>query len=219
MDSETASPKVSTRDRILDAAILRFSRQSYEATGLRDIAADVGVDVAYVHRCFGSKERLFAAAVEATLKPELLLGGSAEDLAATLAHELFHHTEGHGPHRVRPLDLVIHSLSSADASQVLREVVTRSFIEPLAAKLGHADALNASLITAFLAGTGLLRTVLGIAPLLETEGGRLEAMMAAALGGIVASATAVPEPARSALRTRRVRAPLCRAARTAARRT
>ncbi len=189
------SAKVATRDRILDAAIVRFSRQSYEATGLRDIAADVDVDVAYVHRCFGSKERLFAAAVEATLKPELLLGGKAEDLAATLAHELFHHAEGHGPHQVRPLDIVIHSLSSADASRVLREVVARSFIEPLAAKLGRADALNAALITALLAGTGILRTVLGIAPLQETEGGRLEAMMTAALTGIIASADAATKPA------------------------
>ncbi|KPF89991.1 TetR family transcriptional regulator [Rhodopseudomonas sp. AAP120] len=185
---ETPPAKITTRDRILEAAILRFARQSYEATGLRDIAADVDVDVAYVHRCFGSKERLFAAAVEATLKPELLLSGTAADLAATLAHELFHHAEGYGPHDVRPLDIVIHSLSSADASRVLRDVVARSFIEPLAAKLGHADALNASLITALLAGTGILRTVLGIAPLQETEGGRLEAMMTAALAGIIASA-------------------------------
>ncbi|MFC0240750.1 TetR/AcrR family transcriptional regulator [Rhodopseudomonas telluris] len=186
--------KVTTRDRILDAAILRFARQSYETTGLRDIAADVDVDVAYVHRCFGSKERLFAAAVEATLKPELLLTGKADDLAATLAHELFHHAEGHGPHQVRPLDIVIHSLSSADASRVLREVVSRSFVEPLAAKLGHADALNAALITALLAGTGILRTVLGITPLQETEGGRLETMMTAALAGIIASADVTTEP-------------------------
>ena len=31
-----------TRDRILKAAMLRFSTQSYEETGLREIAADVG---------------------------------------------------------------------------------------------------------------------------------------------------------------------------------
>ncbi|MBI5132747.1 MAG: TetR family transcriptional regulator [Rhodopseudomonas palustris] len=186
---DAPSAKVTTRDRILDAAILRFSRQSYEATGLRDIAGDVGVDVAYVHRCFGSKERLFAAAVEATLQPEVMLSSKAEDLAATLTKEVIQ-AEDYGPHDVRPLDIIIHSLSSADASRVLREVVARSFIEPLAAKLGHADALNASLITALLAGAGILRTVLGIAPLQEAEGGRLEAMMTAALQGIIASADA-----------------------------
>ena len=185
---ETPPPKGTTRDRILDAAILRFSRHSYEATGLRDIAADVGVDVAYVHRCFGSKERLFAAAVEATFRPELMLTGEADDLAATLARELLNPADGYGPNEVRPLDIVIHSLSSADASRVLRDVVERSFIAPLAARLGHTDALNASLITALLAGTGILRTVLGIAPLQKMEGGRLEAMMAAALGGVIASA-------------------------------
>lgn len=44
-----------TRDRILNAAILRFARSSYESVGLRDIAADAGVDVAYVHRLFWFK--------------------------------------------------------------------------------------------------------------------------------------------------------------------
>ncbi len=55
-----------TRDRILKAAILRFSTHSYDHTGLRDIAADVGVDMAYVHRSFGSKEKLFYEAVKAS---------------------------------------------------------------------------------------------------------------------------------------------------------
>ena len=38
-------PEDTTRERILKAAILRFSTHSYEETGLRDIAADVGVDI------------------------------------------------------------------------------------------------------------------------------------------------------------------------------
>jgi len=54
--TETNSTPQSTVDRILAAAVKRFATNSYEATGLRDIASDAGVDVAYVHRRFGSKE-------------------------------------------------------------------------------------------------------------------------------------------------------------------
>lgn len=76
-----------TRERILKAAILRFSTHSYEATGLRDLAADVGVDVAYVHRCFGSKEKLFREALKASMKPERLFGEEG-DMATFLAREM-----------------------------------------------------------------------------------------------------------------------------------
>jgi AcrR family transcriptional regulator len=55
MRRRSTESTVATRDRILNAAMERFSRTSYEQTGLRDIAADVGVDVAYVHRCFARK--------------------------------------------------------------------------------------------------------------------------------------------------------------------
>ena len=48
-----------TRHSILVAATRRFLQDSYECVGLRDIAGDVGVDVALVSRYFGSKEELF----------------------------------------------------------------------------------------------------------------------------------------------------------------
>ena len=64
-----------TRERILKAAMLRFSTYSYEETGLRDIATDVGVDTAYVHRSFGSKEKLFREAVDAIVRPEMWFVG------------------------------------------------------------------------------------------------------------------------------------------------
>ncbi|MFD2029187.1 TetR/AcrR family transcriptional regulator [Ancylobacter dichloromethanicus] len=48
-----------TRQTILTAAAKRFASASYDEVSLRDISADVDVDVAYVHRSFGSKENLF----------------------------------------------------------------------------------------------------------------------------------------------------------------
>src|SRR6266516_3505303 len=48
-----------TRAALLAAARVRFARDGYEATNLRNIAADVGVNVALISRYFGSKEGLF----------------------------------------------------------------------------------------------------------------------------------------------------------------
>ncbi len=90
MPRQAAKPrKVTTRERILEAAMLRFSKASYDATGLRDIAADVGCDVAYVHRCFGSKERLFAEVVGSALQSRRFLAEMDGDLPAALARRAF----------------------------------------------------------------------------------------------------------------------------------
>ncbi|WP_440640910.1 TetR/AcrR family transcriptional regulator [Bradyrhizobium sp. PUT101] len=180
-------PKVATRDRILNAAVLRFSSHSYEQTGLRDIAADVGIDVSYVHRCFGSKEQLFAEAVEATVHPARLLTGTAGDLPGTLAKHVFARDATQARDEVGPLDIIIRSLSSPEASPVLRDFMLNDFITPLASKLDQPAARRAALIAAFLAGVGILRNVLGVAPLLEAEGGDLESLIAKTLEDMMKS--------------------------------
>ena len=53
-----------TRDAILAAARERFSEHGYDRVRMRDVAADAGVDVALVTYHFGSKDGLFAAALE-----------------------------------------------------------------------------------------------------------------------------------------------------------
>ena len=143
-----------TRDRILNAAILRFARSSYETVGLRDIAADVGVDVAYVHQCFGSKERLFAEALEATVEPAKLFDGPAEDLAGLLAKQIFARDKGRGRNTVGPLDIIIRSLSSAEASVVHREFTRDNIIRPLAEKIGPKVDIRAAVITALPTSAG-----------------------------------------------------------------
>ena len=57
-----------TRQRILQAAMIRFARHPYEDARLRDIAADAEIDVAMVHRAFGSKEQLFVEVVRAAFQ-------------------------------------------------------------------------------------------------------------------------------------------------------
>ncbi|MGV6876330.1 TetR/AcrR family transcriptional regulator [Pseudochelatococcus sp. B33] len=161
----------STRERILKAAMLRFSAHSYEETGLRDVAADVGVDPAYVHRCFGSKEKLFLEAVRATTQPERLFSKDADELAPTLAAELL---AERGENEIRSLDIVIRSFSSPAASRVLRDSLMEDFVCPLMRKRGQVSEKRAALVAAFLIGAGILRNVIRADPLLELDGRELE---------------------------------------------
>lgn len=160
-----------TRERILKAAMLRFSAHSYEETGLRDIAADAKVDMAYVQRCFGSKEKLFYEAVKATFQPERVFVGETRDLPSILAKDVL---TDRGKDEIRSLDIAIRSLSSPDASRVLRELMMEDFVGPLMRKHDGVSEKRAAVIAALLGGVGVLRDVIGAAALQEEEGGELE---------------------------------------------
>ena len=82
-----------TRAAILDAARRRFASAGYDATSLRAIAADAGVDPAVLLHFFGSKQALFRAVVgwpfdPARLPPELARL-DAERAGAQLARTFF----------------------------------------------------------------------------------------------------------------------------------
>ena len=72
-----------TRSAIFEAATRRFAYQGYEHAGVREIAADAGVDAAMVNRYFGSKEGLFAEVIRRALDMGHLLEGRRGDLADT----------------------------------------------------------------------------------------------------------------------------------------
>ena len=65
-----------TREAILDAARKRFAAHGYAGATIRRIAADAGVDPALVHHFFGTKERLFAAAVRLPVVPGELISSA-----------------------------------------------------------------------------------------------------------------------------------------------
>ncbi|MGV6876335.1 TetR/AcrR family transcriptional regulator [Pseudochelatococcus sp. B33] len=176
-------PDDTTRERILKAAMLRFSAHSYEETGLRDLAADVGVDVAYVHRCFGSKEELFRQAVKAILQPGRLFTGDPSEFPSRLAKEVL---TDRGANEIRSLDIIVRSFSSPDASRVLGSVIADDFIKPLLGKRAGVSERRAALVGAFLAGVGILRDIIRAEPLREAEGGELELLISQVIAGLLA---------------------------------
>lgn len=185
-------PPIATRERILAAAIARFSQSSYEQTGLRDIAADVDVDVAYVHRCFGSKERLFTEAVAATLQSRRYLAAIGDGVAAALSKRALSRGAA-GARDVPAPDILMRSLLSPAARPVLRKYMAEEFIAPLSARLGQQAEVQAAMVAAVLVGFGILRNVLELDVLLEPEGGRLDSLLTHTIQSVItAGAPAKP---------------------------
>lgn len=170
-----------TRERILRAAVRKFSTQSYQATGLREIAADAGVDVAWVHRSFGSKERLFVESVKSTLDRQIRVAtGDRSPVDAMIEDVLRPREEG----EVKPVDIIIRSVSSPEVSRVLKELATTGFVRPLAEMSPHRSELRAALVLALLAGVGIMRNVIGITALLEAETAEISSLIGRAIGAI-----------------------------------
>ncbi|MEE6179171.1 TetR/AcrR family transcriptional regulator [Mycobacterium sp. 050134] len=63
-----------TRERILASARELFASKGIRNTSVRAVAAAAGVDSALVHHYFGTKEKLFAAAVHIPIDPMDVIG-------------------------------------------------------------------------------------------------------------------------------------------------
>lgn len=63
-----------TRERILANARELFARNGIHKTSIRAVAAAAGVDSALVHHYYGTKEKLFAAAVHIPIDPMDVIG-------------------------------------------------------------------------------------------------------------------------------------------------
>ncbi len=144
-----------TRQRILNAAAARFAGTSYEEVKLRDIARDVDVDVAYVHRCFGSKEQLFVEAFDAVCTVEQ--PPKAADLARAFSEDVFDDAI--------EFQIFANSLSSHQARSALRALGMKRFIEPMAARLSEQGQLRACLLAGCVTGIKVMREVLRMPPL------------------------------------------------------
>ncbi|MCD2198133.1 TetR family transcriptional regulator [Actinomycetospora endophytica] len=67
-----------TREAILTAAAERFADQGFRDTTMRSVATAAGVDPALVHHFFGTKEGLFAAAMDFPIDPARVVAGLVE---------------------------------------------------------------------------------------------------------------------------------------------
>lgn len=150
-----------TRAAILAAARRRFAEAGYDGTTMRGVAADVGVDAAMVNRYFGSKERLFAEAVEFALDMPDLTGVPVGEVVDTLLPRFFAVWEDE-PYF---LPLLRASATSDAAAAKMREVFTRQVAPTFAPVAVDHPAERAVLWGAQMLGVALSRYVLRNEPL------------------------------------------------------
>jgi AcrR family transcriptional regulator len=140
-----------TREAILAAARTRFGDHGYAGATIRAIAADAGVDPALVHHFFGTKERLFAAAMRLPVIPGELISAAlapgARDPGRSLGEHLLRTVLGAwAVDEVREtfLGLMRSAVTSEQAAAMLREFATDSILGRLAEVAGAAGVAGAS---------------------------------------------------------------------------
>ncbi len=174
-----------TRDAILAIARRRFAVRGYDATSLRDIAAEAKVDPALIIHYFGTKDALFVAA---TGLPDGL-SALLEDLAVLPLHDFtralvrayLELIDSDGS-RNAILALVRSAVSNENAATMLREFLTAELLPVIGRLTAHPDApLRASLVAAQLIGIATQRHVIRLEPLVRASPDEIVALVAPAI--------------------------------------
>jgi AcrR family transcriptional regulator len=161
-----------TREAILAAARLQFAEHGYDGATIRAIAAGAAVDPALVHHFYGTKEKLFAAAMRLPAVPSEVIraalaapGGASPGvhLVATVLG-IWEDPAVQGV----MIGLLRSAVTSEQAAGLLREFVTDAILEPVGA-LARADsagdaAYRAGAVASQMLGLALTRYVLRIGP-------------------------------------------------------
>ncbi|WP_282792196.1 TetR family transcriptional regulator [Streptomyces sp. CC224B] len=177
-----------TREVILDAAREQFSAHGYDKTSVRSIAKAAGVDSALVHHYFGTKEQVFAAAVEVAFAPALgapvaVEDGPPEGVGERLTRFILGVWEN--PETRAPLLAIVRSaVNNETAAAVFRRLVAAQLLSRIARTLDQPDAdLRAELAAAQLVGIFMLRYVIQVEPLASTDLEELVARLAPVVQG------------------------------------
>jgi AcrR family transcriptional regulator len=170
-----------TKEAILAAARTRFGDYGYDGATIRGIAADAGVDAALVHHFFGTKERLFAAAMRLPVVPsELVAAALAPDARApgqSLGEHLLRTVLGVwdvAEMRATVLGLLRSAVTSEQAAGMLREFATEAILGRIAERAAPgppgADArFRAALVASQVLGLALTRYVLELDPIVRAD--------------------------------------------------
>jgi AcrR family transcriptional regulator len=159
-----------TRSAILEAATRRFAYQGYQCAGVREIAADAGVNAAMINRYFGSKEGLFAEVVEHAFDIRYLVDGDRATLAERLARAVVYGREDIAGDRRIPLLLILRSATELRAAELIRPSLDRKLLRPLAEHLDGPDAkVRAAIVIAQCTGFAIMNQMLRPQALAEAQ--------------------------------------------------
>lgn len=158
-----------TRETILAAARSTFAERGFDGASIRAIAAAAGVDPALVHHYFGSKDKLFLAAMNAPADPAevvpTVLAGDPGRIGERLIRAFL--SVWDSPAGTPALALLRSAVSNEWTARLLREFLTTQVLRRV---LDHLDVdptespLRGSLVASQLFGLAMARYVLRLEP-------------------------------------------------------
>ncbi|WP_371785757.1 TetR/AcrR family transcriptional regulator [Streptosporangium subroseum] len=170
-----------TREAILRSAVAAFTRSGYDGVGVREIAQGAGVTAMLVNRYFGSKEQLFAEAVDVAFAPRTVVtGDDVRTLSRDAARMLVARTAPEAD-QLGPFLLMLRSASNPRAVEIIRASTERHVGRHLTDLLPGAGAgERAELLLSLIAGVWMMRKVIGTTALAGADptllSGRIEAL-------------------------------------------
>jgi AcrR family transcriptional regulator len=174
-----------TRGLILRAAAAGFNARGYDATTLRGVAADAGVDPALVRRFFGSKERLFTEVAASVVRPDQSLQAVLQGPRGRLGERLARYFVGMLGDVERPgplLGLIRAAVTNEHAATLMRRFVGGEILGRIAVELDLDQAdLRAALAASQLVGLAVARYAVGLDALVAAETDALVAWVAPSL--------------------------------------
>ena len=127
---------VRTRENILGAAQQLFARKGYTTVGVREVAAEAGVNSTLIRRYFGSKEGLFRAAVEDFLQVEPFTDGPRAEFGERAVALL-----KYGEEIPSALAMMMHATADPEARALCSALMHARIDQPLADWLGGENAM------------------------------------------------------------------------------
>jgi AcrR family transcriptional regulator len=183
MDSDTGAKRArkrdaaATRQAILTSAVDAFARHGYDGAGVREIAQGAGVTAMLVNRYFGSKEKLFAEAVDAAFAPPTIVADDPAALSAGIADALVRRT-GRDADALGPFLITLRSGANPVAAEILRDGIERHVGARLAGLLTGGDAeLRTEVMLSLIAGIWLMRHVIATDALAQADPDRLRDLL------------------------------------------
>jgi AcrR family transcriptional regulator len=174
-----------TRSEILDAARHEFAEKGYDGASVRGIARAASVDPALVHHFFGSKERVFVAAMALPVDPGEVVPDVLAGDPALLGERFARVFLGlwSDPGFREPMLALLRSATTGErGAAMLREFVGDAMLGRLVRGIDGPDvALRVSTAAAQLVGVVMLRYVIKIPPLVTATDEEIVAMVAPTL--------------------------------------
>ncbi|MBV1852409.1 TetR/AcrR family transcriptional regulator [Catellatospora tritici] len=172
-----------TRESILAAARNLFAERGFDAATMRAIGAEAEVDPALVHHYFGTKEKLFIAAMQFPVDPETLVSqvtaGGKEEAGARLVRTFIGIWDS--PVGAIGASLLRSAVSNEWTLKLLREFLTTQILRRVLAELQLDPAqaqLRAGLVVSQIGGLAFARYILKLEPIASLPPEQLVAAIA-----------------------------------------